>query len=193
VSWRFDPIHSSVELAVRHMLVSRVRGRFTRWQGWLDFDPERPEDARLEVAIDAASLDTGHPARDEDLRSPRFLDVARFPLVSYRSLAIDRLGETRFRMSGEAAMHGVTRPVVLDVEAVGRMVDPQGLERAGFVATGCVDRRDFGVTFNQVLDIGGVALGNRVELAIEVAAVRQCCAGEADLLATTSRTRIPPV
>ncbi len=165
------------------MLVSRVRGRFTRWSGWLDFDPDRPELARIEVCIEAASLDTGHPVRDEDLRSPRFLDVARFPLLTYRSLAIDRIADSRFRMSGEASWHGVTRPVVLEVDAMGRMVDPQGVERAGFAACGAIDRRDFGVTFNQVLEFGGMALGNRVDLAIEIAAVREaaCQAHKASL------------
>jgi polyisoprenoid-binding protein YceI len=171
--WSFDCVHSSLELAVRHMLVSRVRGRFTRWDGRLVLDLERPEAALVEVTIDAASIDTGHPVRDEDLRGPRFLDVARFPSIQFRSLAIDRTGDARYRMAGEVTMRGVVRPIALDVEHVGCMVDGRAGERAGFRATGALDRRDFGITFNQVLDRGGVAFGNTVEIGIDLAAVRR--------------------
>src|SRR5262245_22407243 len=132
------------------MLVSRVRGRFTRWEGLLYFDAERPEESRVEVAIDAGSIDTGHPARDVDLRGPRFLDVERCPTIGFHSLAIDRAAEARYTMSGEVTIRRVARPILLSVEQVGRMVEPRGLERVGFRAAGALDRRDFGITFNQL-------------------------------------------
>jgi polyisoprenoid-binding protein YceI len=170
--YRFDPVHSSVELAVRHMLVSKVRGRLNRWSGWLVFDPARPEGSRGEVVVEAGSIDTGHAARDEDLRSARFLDVARFPTIDFRSLAIDRLADSRFRMGGEVTMHGVTRPLALEVEWMGQMV-AGNVERVGFRAAGALCRKEFGMSFNHLLDCGGVAFGERIELELDVVAIRE--------------------
>lgn len=157
---------------MRHMLVSRVRGRLTRWGGWLVFDPQRPEGSRGEVVIEAGSIDTGHLLRDEDLRSARFLDVAHFPTIDFRSLAIDRLGESRYRMAGEITLRGVTRPLALDVDWVGQMVEG-GVERVGFRAAGALCRKEFGISFNQILDCGGLAFGDRIELELDVVATRE--------------------
>jgi polyisoprenoid-binding protein YceI len=169
--WKFDMAHSSVGFAVRHMLVSRVRGRFNRWAGELVFDEAVPSATSLAVQIDAASIDTHEPQRDDHLRSRDFFDVERFPQLSFRSTKVERLDERRFQLQGELTLRGVTREVMLDVEYGGRMRDPSGIERVGFSAQTTISRRAFGITFNQILDTGGLALGDKVEVVIEVEAI----------------------
>src|SRR5581483_5356034 len=156
--WDIDTAHSSVGFSVRHLLVSKVRGAFTKWSGSLSFDESAPHESRVEVTIDAASVDTHEPKRDEHLRSGDFLDVARFPALTFKSTRVEAAGKGRFRVTGDLTLQGVTREVVLDVEDAGRVKDPWGGERAGFSATAAIDRKEFGIVFNQVLDAGGLAL-----------------------------------
>ena len=170
--WDIDTTHSSVGFSVRHLLVSKVRGAFTKWSGSLLFDENAPGESRVEVTIDAASVDTHEPKRDEHLRSGDFLDVARFPELTFKSTRVESAGKGRFRVTGDLTLHGVTREVVLDVEDAGRVKDPWGGERAGFSATAAIDRKEFGIVFNQVLDAGGLALGERIDVAIEIEAVK---------------------
>ena len=171
--WEIDSGHSGVHFSVRHMVVAKVRGKFSRWSGVLraaDGDEAR---ASVEVVIDASSIDTGVADRDAHLKSPDFLDVAHHPEITFRAERSERLTPERLRVSGELTIRGVTRPVVLDVEYAGRTKDPWGHERAGFAARTSVDRKDFGLTWNQVLEAGGVVVGDRVEIEIEVEAVKQ--------------------
>ena len=171
--WEIDSGHSGVNFSVRHMVVAKVRGKFSRWSGVLraaDGDEAR---ASVEVVIDASSIDTGVADRDAHLKSPDFLDVAHHPEITFRAERSERLTPERLRVSGELTIRGVTRPVVLDVEYAGRTKDPWGHERAGFAARTSVDRKDFGLTWNQVLEAGGVVVGDRVEIEIEVEAVKQ--------------------
>jgi polyisoprenoid-binding protein YceI len=169
--WTFDMQHSSISFKVRHLLVAKVRGRFTRWRGALHFDERHPSDSSVDVEIDAGSIDTAEPARDAHLRSADFFDVANFPHMTFRSRRVEAAGEG-FRVAGELTLRGVTRPVVLEVEYGGSMRDPYGNDRAGFSARATIDRKAFGINFNQVLDHGGLALGELVTIEIEVAAVR---------------------
>jgi polyisoprenoid-binding protein YceI len=171
--WEIDGAHSSIGFAVRHMVVSKVRGRFARWSGTIAMDERDPTGAKVEIAIEPASVDTGVEQRDNHLRSPDFFHVERYPAMSYRSTRIERTGEGRYRVTGDLTMHGVTRPVSLDVESAGSAKDPWGGVRAGFSARGTLDRKDFGLTYNQLLETGGVLVGERVELDIEVEAVKQ--------------------
>jgi polyisoprenoid-binding protein YceI len=170
--WNFDSAHSSIEFVVRHMLVSKVRGRFTRWTGAFRYDEQNPTASSLEVQIDAASVDTHEAQRDAHLRSADFFDVANHPHLTFRSTGVEAKGAGRFALKGDLTIRGVTRAVVLDAELGGRLKDPWGNERVGFAATTSIDRKDFGVSYNQVLDVGGLALGENVEVAIEIEATR---------------------
>jgi polyisoprenoid-binding protein YceI len=124
----------------------------------------------VEVQIDAASVDTSEPKRDEHLRSADFFDVAKYPHLTFKSTAVEKNGDDRLRVTGDLTLHGVTRPVVLDVERGGTMRDPWGLQRTGFTIAASLDRKDFGITYNQVLDHGGLGLGEKVSISIDIEA-----------------------
>jgi len=171
--WAFDLVHSSVNFTVRHMVVSKVRGRFTKWDGSLAMDERDPAGGAVEVTIDAASIDTGVDQRDQHLRSPDFFDVAQFPQITFKSTRVEAVGAGALKVSGDLTMHGVTKPVVLDVEYAGSAKDPWGGVRAGFSARVTIDRKDFGLTYNQLLETGGVVVGENIEVAIEAEMVKQ--------------------
>jgi polyisoprenoid-binding protein YceI len=168
--WDFDFTHSNVDFSVRHLLVSKVRGRFNKWNGTLLIDEANLGASSVEVQIDASSVDTSEPKRDEHLRSADFFDVEKYPHLTFKSTGVERNGDDRLRVAGDLTIHGVTRPVVLDVERGGSVRDPWGLERTGFTITTTIDRKDFGVTFNQALDHGGLALGEKVSISIDIEA-----------------------
>jgi polyisoprenoid-binding protein YceI len=168
--WDFDFTHSNVDFSVRHLLVSKVRGRFNKWSGTLLLDEADVAASSVEVQIDAASVDTSEPKRDEHLRSADFFDVAKYPHLTFKSTAVEKNGDDRLRVTGDLTLHGVTRPVVLDVERGGTMRDPWGLQRTGFTIAASLDRKDFGITYNQVLDHGGLGLGEKVSISIDIEA-----------------------
>ena len=172
-TWNIDPSHSSLGFSVRHMVVSKTRGRFTRWSGQLRFDPEDVKASSVEVSTDPASIDTADGQRDDHLRSPDFFDVANFPAASFRSSKVEDLGGDRYRVTGDLTVHGVTRPVVLATTYEGSGKDPWGGERAGFVATTSIDRKDFGLHWNKALETGGLLVGEKVDLILEIEAVKQ--------------------
>jgi polyisoprenoid-binding protein YceI len=172
-TWKIDTTHSTVGFVVRFMLVSKVRGRFNRWRGELQFDEAVPLSGAVTAHIEAASIDTNDRQRDAHLRSADFLDAARSPELSFRSSRVEPAGDKRFLLVGHLTIRGVTREVSLDVEYGGRMSDPMGNQRIGFMARTTINRRTFGITFNQVLDSGGLALGNTLEVDIEIQAVSE--------------------
>jgi polyisoprenoid-binding protein YceI len=167
--WQIDPAHSSVGFAVRHMMVARVRGRFARFQGELHIDPV-PERSSATATIDAGSVDTGEPQRDAHLRSADFLDVANHPTIEFHSTALRAVGDD-WRLDGELTIRGTTRPVRLHLEPLG-VQQMAGSQVAGFTATTEIDRHDFGLTWNQALETGGVAVGRKVAIWLEVEARR---------------------
>ena len=169
--WEIDRSHSSVEFAVRHLMVSKVRGRFGEFSGSLHIG-EIPEDSSVEVVIDAASIDTRDSGRDEHLRSPDFLDTATYPTLAFRSTAVRRAGK-RWEVDGELTVRGVTRPVTLDVEFEGAATSPWGQQVASFTAGTELDREDFGLTWNQALETGGVLVGRKVRIELSVEAILQ--------------------
>lgn len=170
--WNFDLVHSSINFWVRHLMVSKVRGRFTKWSGLIELDEVNPGASRAEVEIDASSIDTKEEQRDAHLRSVDFLDVETHPKITFRTTAVSGGVDRRFRVTGDLAIRGTTRPVVLDVEYAGRVKDPWGGERAGFSAKTSIDRKDFGLTWNKALDAGGVVVGDKVEIDIEIEATK---------------------
>jgi polyisoprenoid-binding protein YceI len=173
--WDIDLSHSAVQFHVRHMVISKVHGRFNRWSGVLELDPQDLTRSRVDVRIDAASIDTQVADRDAHLKSPEFLDVATHPELTFRSKRIERAGDG-YRVVGDLSLRGVTREVTLDAEFAGTGKDPWGNERAGFSAKAALDRREFGLRWNAALETGGVLVGEKVEISIELEAVKRAAA-----------------
>lgn len=175
-TWQLDPTHTSIEFAVKHMMFTTVRGRFKDVSGTIELNEQNPDSARVEVEMKAASLDTGVAQRDEHLRSADFLDVENAPTVTFRSKRIEGAGfepGERFKVVGDLTIRGTTMEVELDAVFEGTGKDPWGGTRAGFGATAEIDRRDWGLQWNQALETGGVLVGNRVRIEIEAQAVKQ--------------------
>jgi polyisoprenoid-binding protein YceI len=171
-NWNLDTVHSGIDFTVRHMVVSKVRGRFAKFSGSVALDEGDLTRSVVEATIDTSSIDTGTAQRDDHLRSADFFDVERFPEIRFRSTRIEKLGADRYRLTGELTIRDVTRPITLEAEYGGRGKDPWGNERVGFTAKGTLDRKDFGLKWNQVLETGGVLVSDRVEIELEVQAVR---------------------
>jgi len=173
-TWHLDPAHTHVEFAVRHLMISTVKGGFADVQGVVRMDGASPGAADVDVTIGVASIDTRQDERDAHLRSADFLDAARFPTITFRSRRIEGIpSQGDFRLVGDLTIRGITREVALDVWQEGRVTDPSGNERAGFRARTKIDRTDFGLTWNQALEAGGVLVGNEVRISAEVELVRQ--------------------
>ncbi len=177
--WTFEPGHTAAEFCARHMMVTCVRGHFKNIHGTLEFDPENPRTASLEVRIDARGLWSGEPDRDAHLKSPDFLDVENHPTIMFRGRGVELLSDHDGRLQGELTIRGVTRPVILDVRYLGQWQTPwweDGVDkgpktRAGFLATTRINRQDFGVRWNGVLDRGGVVVSDEVEITIDAEAI----------------------
>lgn len=178
--WIFEPGHSAAAFAVRHMMVSTMRGLFKNVRGRIDFDPDYPAGvAAVEATIDAAGIWTGDDARDAHLRDADFLNVAAYPDIVFRSSGVRCTGETDFQVTGDLVLHGVTRPVVLATRCLGRWPCPywEGDRdlgptlRIGFVATTTINRHDFGVSWNAPLDRGGRVVGDELAITLDVEAI----------------------
>ena len=177
--WSFEPGHTAAEFCVRHMMVTYVRGHFKNVHGTLDFDPESPTMSRVEAVIDTRGLWTGEPDRDTHLKSADFLDVARFPEITFRGSEIKLNGPNEASVLGDLTIRGVSRPVELNVRYLGQWQTPwweDGADkgpktRAGFSATTRINRKDFGVNWNSILDNGGVVVGDEVIITIDAEAI----------------------
>jgi polyisoprenoid-binding protein YceI len=164
--WNLDAAHTEVGFSTRHLMVSTVKGHFRTVDAEIEIDADRPEQSRVSATIDVASLDTGNPERDAHLRSADFLDVERFPLLTFRSTAVRRVTSDAVEIAGDLTIRDVTHPVVLHGTFGGPVVDPWGGRRAGFELEGEIDREAFGLTWNVALESGGVLVGKRVKLHI---------------------------
>jgi polyisoprenoid-binding protein YceI len=172
-TYEIDPAHTSVQFSVRHMMISNVRGEFTKVAGKATGDVANPAAATVEATIDAASIDTRNEKRDEHLRSPDFLDVAKFPTITFKSTKVEKAGEG-WKLSGDLTLHGVTKPVVLDVTNVTPPTkDPWGNTRIGASATTKINRQDYGIVFNKTLDGGGVLVGDEIAITIDVEVMKK--------------------
>jgi polyisoprenoid-binding protein YceI len=174
--WNIDAVHSGINFSIRHMVVSKVRGRFAKYAGTINIDDGDLTRSVIDATIDASSIDTGTAQRDAHLRSADFFDAERFPELKFRSKRIERTADDRYRVIGDLTIRDVTREVSLDVEYGGQAKDPWGNQRVGFVAKASVDRNDFGLKWNQVLEAGGVLVGDRVDVELEVQAVKAAAA-----------------
>ncbi len=172
-TWTLDPQHLHVGFAVRHLMISTVKGHFSGVAGVVTVAGDDFATASVEATIDVATIHTRDAQRDAHLRSADFLDAERFPSMTFKSRRVQKVAEGRYSLEGDISIHGVTRPVTLDVESEGFGRDPWGNDRAGFTLTGTINRRDFGLTWNQALEAGGVLVGDEVKLALDVELIRQ--------------------
>ena len=171
--WDFDLSHSSVNFHVRHLMVSKVHGRFSLWSGKLELDEQDLTKSRFEVEIDASSIDTKEPKRDDHLRSADFFDVAQFPNLTFKSTKIEKAGD-EYKVSGDLTIHGITKTVTLAVEGGDQIVkDPWGGQRTGFSAKTTVNRKDFGLTWNVALETGGFVVSDKIEITLEIEAIKK--------------------
>jgi polyisoprenoid-binding protein YceI len=171
-TWQVDPTHTSVGFAVKHLVIATVKGQFGSVTGAITVDERNPRDARVEVEIDAKSIDTRTEQRDAHLRSPDFLDVEKFPTIRFASKRIEGDVAGDFRLIGDLTIRGTTRETVLEVTNEGRARDPWGNERAVFSAKTKINRAEFGLTWNQALETGGVLVGEDVKISIDVELVK---------------------
>jgi len=170
--WRIDPAHSQIQFVARHMMIARTRGRFREFSGTIHI-AQAPEQSSVQVAIVAASIDTGDPQRDVHLRSPEFLDVERFPELRFRSTGVRPGADDRWQVSGDLTIRDVTRPVTLEVEFCGVATDPWANLREAFLASTEINRDDFDVSWNQTLEGGGFLVGKGVRIELDIEAVRE--------------------
>ena len=172
-TYRIDSQHAAAHFKVRHMMISNVKGDFGHVAGSVEFDPSNPAAAHIEATIDTDTVSTREPPRDRHLKSPDFLDVRRYPKITFQSTKVSRSGENSYEVDGDLTIRGVTRAVTLQVESVTPEIkDPDGLLRRGATATAHIQRKDFGLTWNAVLESGGFVVGDDVEITIDVELVR---------------------
>ena len=171
-TWQIDAAHTDVGFAVKHMMISTVKGRFADLSGTVSIDDSDLAGSSVEVTINAASVDTRQEQRDAHLRSADFFDVETYPTLTFRSRGVESTGNGEFRVVGDLTIRDVTREVVLEVADEGRGQDPWGKARAGFSAQTVIDRRDFGLTWNTALETGGILVGNDIRISLEVEAVQ---------------------
>ncbi len=172
-TWDIDPVHSNAEFAVKHMMVSTVKGRFRSLKGTIQLDETNPAASSVSAVIDTASVETGDSNRDNHLRSDDFFNAERFPQIIFQSKRIEKLSDEKWRITGELTIRDVTKEVVLETEFEGQIKDAYGKQRAAFAAETAVSRKEFGLNWNGLIETGGVIVGDKVKVALNVAAVRR--------------------
>ncbi len=177
--WNIDPSHSTAEFTVRHLMISNVRGRFGKLSGTVELDPAKPEASKIDVSIDATSIDTRDDKRDAHLRSADFFDVEKFPTVTFKSTSVKKTGDG-FEVLGELTMRGVTKEITLEVEDLSNPgKDPWGNTRIGTSAKAKINRKDWGLNWNAALEAGGVLVGEQVKISLEVELIAQAASAAA--------------
>lgn len=172
-TYQIDPAHSGAHFTVRHMMVTNVRGGFQKVTGTVVYDAANPSDSQVEAVIDTASINTNEPQRDAHLRSADFLDVEKHPTITFHSTRVEKAGDDEFKVTGDLTIHGVTRPVVLNVEgptAEGK--DPWGNMRIGATATTKIKRSDYGLTWNAALETGGILVGDDLKIELDLSLIK---------------------
>ena len=170
--WKLDAAHTLVEFSAKHLMISTVKGRIAGVEGTISVDENDFANSSVEATLNAATLDTRIEPRDQHLRSADFLDVEKFPAITFQSTDIQG-DEQNFKLTGDLTIRDITRPITLDVTFEGQTKDPWGGERLGFSATGKFDRRDFGLTWNVLLESGGLTVGNDIKIQIDTEAIKQ--------------------
>lgn len=174
IQYEIDPAHTRAHFKIRHLMVSNVRGEFSKVTGTVVFDADNPGNSKLEATIDASTVNTSEEARDTHLKSADFLDVATFPTLKFVSKSVAKVGPETLKVVGDLTIHGVTKEAVLDVEGpTGEVKDPWGTMKAGASATTKINRKDFGLTWNQALETGGVLVGEDITITLDVELIRK--------------------
>jgi polyisoprenoid-binding protein YceI len=173
ITYQIDPAHTSAQFSVRHMMITNVRGGFSKVEGIVVYDPDNPSESTVEATIDARTIKTMDEQRDAHLKSPDFLDTDKYPAITFKSKKIERAGEDQWKVTGELTIHGATGEVVLNVEGPTTEVkDPFGNTRIGASATTKIKRSNFGLTWNAVLETGGIAVGDELKIELDVSAIK---------------------
>ncbi len=173
MTWTIDTSHSQVGFSVRHMMISNVTGQFKTFNGTVDFNEADPVASTVDVTVDTAGIDTRDEKRDGHLRSPDFFDSEKFPHMTFKSNKIEKTGDTTGKLHGTLTIKDVSRPVVLDVEYHGQAKSPWGTTSAGFSASATIDRKDWGLVWNAPLETGGILVGDKVKIDIQIEVVKQ--------------------
>ncbi|HET9079619.1 MAG TPA: YceI family protein [Trebonia sp.] len=171
-TYRIDPAHSRIGFVARHAMVTKVRGSFKEFTGTGTFDVEGPSRSSLQLTIEVGSIDTANPDRDGHLRSNDFLDLEHYPQITFTSTAVTQAGPDTYRVTGDLAIKGVTRPVTFDLVYSGSAVDPYGNQRVGFEGSTTINRKDWGVNWNAALEAGGVLVSEKVTLEFDISAIK---------------------
>ena len=173
-TWQIDPAHTAAGFSVKHMMIATVRGQFKGVTGTVNWDDQDLSNSFVDVTIDANTVDTGEPKRDADLKSANFFDVAHYPTITFKSTKIERISAAKMKVTGNLTIHGITKPVVLDVEGPsGAIKDPYGNTRVALNATTTVNRMDYGVKWNAKMDGGGIVVGDDVNINIDLEMIKK--------------------
>jgi polyisoprenoid-binding protein YceI len=183
MAWKIDPAHSEVNFSVRHMMISWVRGRFEQFTGTVDFDEQQPARSTVDVQIEATSISTREPKRDGHLRSPDFLDAEKYPYLTFKSKQVKVLDKQHAVLIGDLTIRNLSKEVSLDVEYNGQAKSPWGTVSAGFSARATLNRKDWKLNWNQILETGGVLVGDEINVSIELEIVKEA---EAETAAATA-------
>jgi polyisoprenoid-binding protein YceI len=168
-TWKIDTLHSGAHFSVRHMMIATVRGEFGGVNGTVVYDPKNPTKTTIEATIDCTTINTGTPKRDQELKGPEFFDVARYPVMKFKSKRVEVAGSGKLKVTGDLTINATTRQVVLNVEGpVGPVRDSRAREKLGATATTKVNRKDFGIIWNEVMDSGGFALADEVSITLDI-------------------------
>jgi len=170
--WVIDRAHSELGFSIRHMMIATVHGRFKEFEGYIDFDPADPSAASGEIDIKVASIDTREEGRNNHLRSADFFDAEKYPEIHFKTTSVQPKSDREFKVTGDLTIRDVTKPVTFDVELAGIITDPYGKTRAGLSATGSINRFDFGLTWNNVIETGALVAGDTVKISVEIEATR---------------------
>ncbi|MAT97577.1 MAG: polyisoprenoid-binding protein [Anaerolineaceae bacterium] len=173
MSWQIDSSHSHINFTARHMMISKVRGSFENFSGTVNFDEENPTNTTVNVEVDLTSINTRDEQRDGHLKSPDFFDVENYPTMKFVSTRVEQINENNGRLYGQLTIKDITKEVVLDVEYAGIAKSPWGTVSAGFSATGSLNRKEWGLNWNQALETGGVLVGDKINMEIELELVKQ--------------------
>ena len=173
VVWRIDTLHSSAQFSVRHMMISTVRGQFGGVKGTMTYDPKNPAASSVEATIDCATVNTGEPKRDADLKTAEFFDVKRYPVMTFRSRKVAVTGPGKLRVTGDLTINAITRQVVLEVEGPTASIrDTQGREKIGVSGVTKVSRKEYGILYNPIMETGGVAVSDEVTIVLEIELIK---------------------
>ena len=173
VHWRIDPLHSSAQFSVKHLMISTVRGQFGGVKGSVVYDPSNPAAATVEATIDCSTVNTGEPKRDADLKTDQFFDIKRYPLMSFKSKKVETPAAGKLKLIGDLTINATTREVILDLDGPSAQIrDAQGRDKIGISGVTKISRKEFGITYNPILESGGVTVSDEVSIILEIELIR---------------------